>query len=166
MENRKISQLYKHPLYPMAGTNYAVKLVDLLQLLQLLQPVRVRVRAALTTQFSCLLRTSSWETINIFIYPQDRAPHCMLQNFDHRAAQACIACRKRKVKCSSRQGEHERCRQCTHNGLRCEYAPLSRQKRTGTHRGAVLSTCSPAAQLHQSAQVLPRHSPDPTSSGY
>ncbi|KAJ6488834.1 hypothetical protein C8R45DRAFT_1097181 [Mycena sanguinolenta] len=47
---------------------------------------------------------------------------------------ACLACRKRKIKCFTDGSEKKACRRCSHKGIQCEYLPVpSAQKHAPSH---------------------------------
>lgn len=52
-----------------------------------------------------------------------------------RVAQACDACKLRKVKCNGQ----ERCQQCSHLDLKCIYSAVRAQRRTSQKRGRLIS---------------------------
>ncbi|KAF7375769.1 C6 finger domain [Mycena sanguinolenta] len=67
---------------------------------------------------------------------------------------ACLACRKRKIKCFTDGSEKKACRRCSQKGLQCQYRPVSDEQKL--------------ALLEKSQHwPFPQHIPIPTpSSGY
>ena len=72
-------------------------------------------------------------TVNVAVAVAARAKSAMDKT--RRVAQACDACKLRKVKCNGL----ERCQQCSHLDLKCIYSAVRAQRRTSQKRGRLIS---------------------------